>query len=51
MAAVVPTEEIRDLESTLTSIESVLDLDSIRREIADLESQAAAPDLWNDQDR
>ena len=51
MAAVVPTEEIRVLESTLTSIESVLDLDSIRREIADLESQAAAPDLWNDQDR
>ncbi len=51
MAAVVPTEEIRDLESTLTSIESVLDLDSIRREIVDLESQAAAPDLWNDQDR
>jgi peptide chain release factor 2 len=51
VAAVVPTEEIRDLESTLTSIESVLDLDSIRREIADLESQAAAPDLWNDQDR
>src|SRR4249919_3919767 len=35
----------------MTSIESVLDLDSIRREIADLESQAAAPDLWNDQDR
>jgi len=51
VAAVVPTEEIRDLESTMTSIESVLDLDSIRREIADLESQAAAPDLWNDQDR
>jgi peptide chain release factor 2 len=51
VAAVVPTEEIRDLESTLTSIESVLDLDSIRREIVDLESQAAAPDLWNDQDR
>jgi peptide chain release factor 2 len=51
VAAVVPTEEIRDLESTLTSIESVLDLDSIRREIADLESQAATPDLWNDQDR
>jgi peptide chain release factor 2 len=51
VAAVVPTEEIRDLDSTLTSIESVLDLDSIRREIADLESQAAAPDLWNDQDR
>jgi peptide chain release factor 2 len=51
VAAVFSTEEIRDLESTLTSIESVLDLDSMRREIADLETQAADPDLWNDQER
>lgn len=45
------TEEIKDLDSTLASIESVLDLESMRAEIVELESQAAAPDLWDDQER
>ncbi|KRF19391.1 peptide chain release factor 2 [Nocardioides sp. Soil797] len=32
------------------TIEQVLDVDEMRREIADLSEQVAAPDLWDDQD-
>jgi len=42
-------EEIKALDATLTSIEKVLDLDRIRAEIADLQEQVGAPDLWDDQ--
>nr|MDT0663830.1 peptide chain release factor 2 [Micromonospora sp. DSM 115978] len=45
------TEEIKSLDATLTSIESVLDLDGLRRRAADLEAEAADPELWSDQDR
>jgi peptide chain release factor 2 len=37
-----------ELDTTLSSIEAVLDVDRLRRDVADLEQQAAAPDLWND---
>jgi peptide chain release factor 2 len=37
-----------ELDTTLTSIEAVLDVDRLRREVAELEKQAAAPDLWDD---
>jgi peptide chain release factor 2 len=37
-----------ELNTTLKSIEAVLRVDDMRSEIADLEQQAAAPDLWND---
>src|ERR687890_1068502 len=37
-----------ELDTTLRSIEAVLDVDRLRREVAELEQQAAAPDLWND---
>jgi len=37
-----------ELNTTLESIEAVLRIDDMRSEIADLEQQAAAPDLWND---
>src|SRR5215212_7771775 len=37
-----------ELNTTLESIEAVLRVDDLRQEIADLEQQAAAPDLWND---
>src|SRR3982750_4381876 len=37
-----------ELDSTLKSIEAVLDVDRLRREVAALEEQAAAPDLWDD---
>ena len=33
----------------MASIEAVLNLDKLRAQIADLEEQASAPDLWNDQ--
>jgi len=41
--------EIKELRATLKTIGSVLDLDRIRADIADLENQVAAPDLWDDQ--
>ena len=42
-------EHIKALGATLTSIEKVLDLDKMRAEIADLQEQVGAPDLWDDQ--
>lgn len=44
------TQDIAELDRSLASIESVADLDSLKSEIADLEEQVAAPDLWDDQD-
>lgn len=44
-------EEIKELEATLSGIESVLDPDNMRREIAALAEEAAAPNLWDDQER
>jgi peptide chain release factor 2 len=41
-------EALKSLDTTLTSIEHVLDLDSMRRELAELNDAAAAPDLWDD---
>jgi peptide chain release factor 2 len=40
--------ELKELSATLASVEAVLDLDKLRREAADLEQQASAPDLWDD---
>ncbi|MDK3258119.1 peptide chain release factor 2 [Blastococcus capsensis] len=37
-----------ELDTTLRSIEAVLDVDRMRREVAELELQTAAPDLWDD---
>jgi peptide chain release factor 2 len=42
-------EELKNLKSTMTSIEAVVDLDSLRAEIKRLNEEAAAPDLWDDQ--
>jgi peptide chain release factor 2 len=42
--------ELKELSATLASIEAVVDLPALRREVAALEQQAAAPDLWNDPD-
>jgi peptide chain release factor 2 len=44
-------QELKDLDTTLTSVETVLDPARIRQDIADLGDQAAAPDLWDDQER
>jgi peptide chain release factor 2 len=43
--------DIKDLSATLSSIEAVMDLDSLRAQVADLEETAARPDLWDDQDQ
>ncbi|MGZ4638669.1 MAG: peptide chain release factor 2 [Actinomycetes bacterium] len=51
MAPVDVSDQLRELDQTLTSIESVLDLDRMRRDLIDLNEQAAAPDLWDDQER
>ncbi|MFI8998922.1 peptide chain release factor 2 [Streptomyces sp. NPDC053542] len=48
MAVVDVSEELKSLSSTMGSIEAVLDLDKMRADIAVLEEQAAAPDLWDD---
>ena len=43
--------ELKELSATLATIESVLDLPAMRAELAGLEAQAAAPDLWDDPDK
>ncbi|NGY66394.1 peptide chain release factor 2 [Lentzea sp. NEAU-D13] len=43
--------DIKDLSATLSSIEAVMDLDALRAAVADLEEQAARPDLWDDQEK
>jgi peptide chain release factor 2 len=43
--------ELKELSSTLSSIEAVLDLDALRREATELEDRAGRPDLWDDPDR
>jgi peptide chain release factor 2 len=43
-----PSEELKSVEQTMGSIEAVLDLDKMRGDIARLEEEAAAPDLWDD---
>ncbi|GAB3887198.1 hypothetical protein GCM10027612_25640 [Microbispora bryophytorum subsp. camponoti] len=48
VAVIDPAEEINELSGTLQGIQDVLDLDALRKQIAELEDQAAAPDLWND---
>lgn len=40
---------LADLDRALTSIEAVIDPDAKRAEIAQLEQEVAAPDLWDDQ--
>ncbi len=41
---------ISELDRALTSIETVLDPARKKQEIAELEQQVSAPDLWNDQE-
>src|SRR5919202_2991565 len=37
-----------ELDTTLKSIEAVMRVDDLRKQVAELEEKAAAPDLWND---
>jgi len=41
-------EQLTALDGTLRQIEAVVDLPALEAEIADLETQASAPDLWDD---
>jgi len=43
--------ELKELSATLVSIESVLDLDTLRGEVSELEAQASVPDLWDDPEK
>jgi peptide chain release factor 2 len=49
------TEDVREqvtrLRGTLDSVVAVLDLDGMRKQLAELEAEASDPDLWNDQER
>ncbi len=49
MAADFATE-IKNLRTTMSSVREVTGLDALRARITDLEAQASAPDLWDDQD-
>jgi peptide chain release factor 2 len=44
-------EQLKELDATLRNIETVLDLGRMRRDKAELEDQASAPGLWDDQAR
>jgi peptide chain release factor 2 len=46
-----PAEDLKALVATLGSIEGVLDPATMRDQLAELEVQAADPELWNDQER
>ncbi len=46
-----PPARIAELDATLASVEKVVDPQVLRAQIADLEQQASAPDLWDDQVR
>ena len=41
--------ELKQLQATMHTIEQVLDLGKMKAEIASLEEQVGAPDLWDDQ--
>ena len=51
MTAADYPEQLKALDATLRNIEAVLDLDRLRKEKAELEEAASAPDLWEDQAR
>ncbi len=50
MTAADLAADLAALDRTLVSIESVLDPDAKKAEIADLQREAATPGLWDDQD-
>ncbi|GAA4819236.1 peptide chain release factor 2 [Tomitella cavernea] len=52
MSTVQPdvSADLAELETTLSTVERVLDIDELARRIDELEHQAADPELWNDQD-
>ena len=51
MSAADYPEQLKALDATLRNIENVIDVDKLRKSRAELEEQASAPDLWDDQAR
>ena len=49
MATLDPSEALKEHDATLTSIEKVLDVPSMRVEAERLEAEASVPNLWDDQ--
>lgn len=49
VASVEIDERIAAVQTTMTNLERVFDLPSTQAEISELEQQASAPDLWDDQ--
>ncbi len=43
--------ELKALEATMASIESVVDIERLKVTIGELSEQASVPDLWNDQEK
>ena len=50
MAAIELSERLSALETTLGSIETVLDVPALKVQLAELEAEASVPNLWDDQD-
>lgn len=50
MPSLETAEQIKSVTATLASVEAVLDLEKLGKEISDLEVRASAPDLWDDQE-
>lgn len=50
MADIDVPERISALETTMGSIEAVLDLPAMKAQLAAVEAEASVPDLWDDQD-
>jgi peptide chain release factor 2 len=44
-------ERIAAIETTLSSIETVLDVPAMKVQLAEIEVEASVPDLWDDQDK
>jgi len=40
--------DLKEMSTTLGSIEAVMDIGALREQVADLDEQTARPDLWND---
>ncbi|MEC3978962.1 peptide chain release factor 2 [Amycolatopsis sp. H20-H5] len=40
--------DLKELAGKLTQVESVMDLESLRAQVAELEAQASSPNLWDD---
>ena len=51
MSAPDYAEQLKALDNTLRNIETVLDVDRLRKDRDELEQAASAPDLWDDQAR